>query len=120
MYPQGWSDVVGKVDYVLSPYNCEDNGAGDGSEAVSTFPCTPGEHGGCFPQPTCDCYKGNAALSAKYGLPSAWADRTGMAYEGTHYIQNRGTAGGTDKHGHVTSWSGRAGAEAIVDVYIEY
>eukprot|EP00658_Telonema_sp_P-2_P070584 TRINITY_DN60039_c0_g1_i2.p1 TRINITY_DN60039_c0_g1~~TRINITY_DN60039_c0_g1_i2.p1 ORF type:complete len:202 (-),score=30.55 TRINITY_DN60039_c0_g1_i2:241-846(-) len=110
----GWNKHQSPPDFVLSPYNCEDSGALNGSRPAATFPCTPGmDLQGCFPQATCDTYSLNAANSRLYGLPSVWADRTGTVYEGSHFIPNLGTAGVTDKLGNVVA-SSVPGVETIL------
>jgi hypothetical protein len=46
-------------------------------------------NGTSYPQPTCNCVKGNAANSLDAELPSVWANRAGSVYVGgddPHYI----------------------------------
>ena len=99
-----WLPKKGAVDFILSPYNCEDNGG-----LNTTFPCSPGEDPatskmeGCNPQPTCNVREGNAANSREAALPSLWANRNGFVYEGTHYITNLGSAGITASDGTVVA-----------------
>jgi predicted amidohydrolase len=89
----GWNQHNGTLDFVISPYNCEDGGTEGGQRPPYNFSCVPGEGmRGCYPQPYCDVYAENAYLSRKFGLPSVWADRTGSVYAGSHYIPNLGTA----------------------------
>ena len=78
-----WDSLRGKVDYVLSPYNCE----GDQSEH-------------------------NIRNAKRLAIPSAWADRTGTVYCGNDYMMNRGTAGIVDASGSVVAHS-QVGAEVI-------
>jgi len=66
-----WDVLSGRVDYVLSPYNCE----GDPS-----------------------IY--NTSNSKRLAIPSAWADRTGTVYAGDRYAMNPGTAGVVDANGN--------------------
>lgn len=85
-----WGSLKGKVDLVISLYNCE----GD-----------PSEH--------------NIDGSSKLGVPSAWADRTGTVYCGKgRYTSNPGTSGMVDADGKVLAKSG-IGAEEIVFGTIE-
>lgn len=84
MVEQNWAEVGPQVDFVLSPYNCQ----GD-----------PARH--------------NLQKSRKYGIPSAWADRTGTVWAGNHYQPNLGTAGVVDAKGQIIARSD-AGVEKIV------
>lgn len=85
-----WDALRGKVDFVLSPYNCQ----GDSSHH-------------------------NLANARRLGIPSAWADRTGTVYCGDgRYMMNAGTAGLVDAHGKTITHS-RAGTERIVVGEIE-
>jgi len=80
-----WDALRGKVDFVLSPYNCQ----GD-----------PSHH--------------NGANARRLAIPSAWDDRTGTVYcGGGGYMMNPGTAGLVDAHGKTIAHS-RAGTEKIV------
>jgi predicted amidohydrolase len=84
MLPVNWDGVAGRVDFVLSPYNCE----GDPSH-------------------------NNVREAKRLGIPSAWADRTGTVYAGGPWAPNPGTAGLVDRNGHVLARSD-PGVEAIV------
>jgi predicted amidohydrolase len=80
-----WDALRGKVDFVLSPYNCQ----GDSSHH-------------------------NVANARRLGIPSAWADRTGTVYCGDgRYMMNAGTAGLVDAKGKTIIHS-RPGTERIV------
>ncbi len=80
-----WDELRGKVDFVLSPYNCQ----GDPSH-------------------------NNGANARRLGIPSAWADRTGTVYCGDgRYAMNPGTAGLVGPNGNTIAHS-RAGTEKIV------
>jgi hypothetical protein len=57
-----WDTLRGKVDYVLSPYNCEGDPSGN-----------------------------NIRNAKRLAIPSAWADRTGTVYCGDGYMMNPGT-----------------------------
>jgi predicted amidohydrolase len=73
MMGENWDSLKGKVDFVISPYNCE----GD-----------PSRH--------------NISGSRNINVPSAWADRVGTVYCGTGcYTSNPGTAGMVNKDGKV-------------------
>ena len=84
MFPANWDALQGKVDFVLSPYNCQ----GD-----------PARH--------------NITNAKRLAIPSAWADRTGTVYCGDGYMTNPGTAGIVDASGKVIAHS-QVGAEVIV------
>ena len=85
MIAANWDEVAGKVDFVLSPYNCE----GDPSH-------------------------NNIREVKRLGIPSAWADRTGTVYAGPGgWAPNPGTAGMVDAAGNVIAKSA-PGVEAIV------
>lgn len=74
MVPETWKALASRVDFVLNPYNCEDE---------------PVEH--------------NMSGSRSIGVPSAWANRTGWVYCGqSELVLNPGTAGITDAQGNVT------------------
>ena len=84
-FAANWDALRGKVDFVLSPYNCQ----GDSSH-------------------------NNIANAKRLAIPSAWADRTGTVYCGDgRYMMNAGTAGLVDAHGKTITHS-RAGTERIV------
>ena len=99
MAPERWSEKKGLVDFIVSPYNCE--------ESNGTFVYPDVRIGGrTFPQRTCNTAAVNSPNSQVSALPSVWANRVGSAYVGgdvPHYIANRGTAGGTDKRGKVVA-----------------
>ena len=79
-----WDSLRGKVDYVLSPYNCEGDPSGQ-----------------------------NIGNAKRLAIPSAWADRTGTVYCGNNdYMMNPGTAGVVDASGRVVAHS-QAGVEVI-------
>jgi predicted amidohydrolase len=83
--PANWALVSPKVDFILSPYNCEHD---------------PGDE--------------NIALSKLHGVPSAWADRTGTVFAGGNkFAANLGSAGLVDAEGRVIARS-RPGIEEIV------
>ncbi len=84
MVDENWAEVGPQVDFVLSPYNCQ----GD-----------PSHH--------------NIEKSRKYGIPSAWADRTGTVWAGDRYMPNPGTAGVVDAQGGIIGRSD-PGVETIV------
>jgi predicted amidohydrolase len=84
MLEKNWKEVAGRVDFVLSPYNCEGDPAHN-----------------------------NITYGKKFGIPSAWADRTGTVWAGDHYTPNMGTAGLVDSKGDVIARSD-AGVEHIV------
>ncbi len=71
-FPANWDALRGKVDYILSPYNCE-----------------------------CDLSGLNVASAKRLAIPSAWANRTGTVFQGDHYMMNPGTAGIVDAKGKV-------------------
>ena len=81
---ENWDSVADRVDFVLSPYNCE----GD--------PC-----------------KWNIDHARRLSIPSAWADRTGTVLAGDSYKPNLGTAGIVDAQGNVVAKS-EPGVETIV------
>jgi predicted amidohydrolase len=84
-FATNWDSLRGKVDFVLSPYNCE----GDSS-------------------------RHNVSNAKRLGIPSAWADRTGTVYRGNGgYTVNRGTAGLVGANGKTIVHS-QAGIERIV------
>lgn len=91
MVPEGWAAWRGRVDLVLSPYNCEDD---------------PSRH--------------NVAGSRTIGVPSLWANRTGTTYRGPALppASNPGTSGAVDATGTILARS-RPGAEETVEVAIE-
>jgi len=78
-----WDSLVGKVDFVLSPYNCEHD---------------PGEN--------------NIAEARRTGIASAWADRTGTVFCGDGYTANLGSAGVVGGDGTVVARSA-AGVEMV-------
>ena len=82
-FSRNWEALRSQVDYVLSPYNSE----GDPSN-------------------------NNVANAKRFGIPSAWADRTGTVYCGDGYMMNPGTAGIVDACGKVVVRS-QVGAEVI-------
>ena len=84
MLEENWKEVADRVDFVLSPYNCE----GDPSH-------------------------NNIKYGKKFGIPSAWADRTGTVWAGDHYMPNLGTAGLVDSNGNIIARS-EPGVEDIV------
>ena len=79
-----WREVAPQVDFVLSPYNCQ----GDPSHY-------------------------NLDQAKRFGLPSAWADRTGTVYAGDKFKPNPGTAGLCDAQGNIIAIS-PPGVEQIV------
>lgn len=79
-----WAEAAPHADFVLSPYNCEDD---------------PSRH--------------NLAQSGRHGIPSAWANRTGTVFAGDRYLPNPGTAGLVDAGGRLVARS-EPGVEAIV------
>jgi predicted amidohydrolase len=84
-FAANWDALRGKVDFVLSPYNCQ----GDPSH-------------------------NNTANGRRLAIPSAWADRTGTVYCGKgNYAMNSGTAGLVDASGKTMAHS-KAGTEKIV------
>jgi predicted amidohydrolase len=83
MLAANWDALRGKVDYVLSPYNCEGDPSGN-----------------------------NIRNAKRLAIPSAWADRTGTVYRGDGYMMNPGTAGIVDASGKVIAHS-QVGAEVI-------
>jgi predicted amidohydrolase len=84
-FAANWDSLRGKVDFVLSPYNCQ----GDSS-------------------------RHNVTNAKRLAIPSAWADRTGTVYCGNGgYTTNRGTAGLVDASGKTIIHS-QAGVERIV------
>ena len=84
-FAANWEALRGKVDFVLSPYNCQ----GDPS------------------------YQ-NIGNAKRRAIPSAWADRTGTVYCGDgRYMMNPGTAGLVDADGKTIAQS-RSGTERIV------
>lgn len=85
MLAPNWDGIAGRVDFVLSPYNCQ----GDPSH-------------------------NNIREAQRLGLPSAWADRTGTVYLGKDgWRPNPGTAGLVDARGNVIMKSA-PGVETIV------
>ncbi|MEI6519957.1 MAG: carbon-nitrogen hydrolase family protein [bacterium] len=84
MLDVNWDEIAGRVSFVLSPYNCEDD---------------PSRH--------------NIYNAIRLGIPSAWANRTGTVYSSTGYRDNPGTAGITDKKGNMITIS-KPGVEEIV------
>ncbi|HUQ66676.1 MAG TPA: carbon-nitrogen hydrolase family protein [Flavitalea sp.] len=85
MIGKNWDLLKGKVDLVISPYNCEDD---------------PSRH--------------NIAGSKKINVPSVWADRVGTVYCGNdNYTSNPGTAGIVDQNGKVL-YKSRIGEEKII------
>lgn len=85
MIAANWDGIAGRVDFVLSPYNCQ----GDPSH-------------------------NNLREAARLGIPSAWADRTGTVYLGHDgWRPNPGTAGLVDARGELIAKS-NPGVEAIV------
>ncbi|MDR1419610.1 MAG: carbon-nitrogen hydrolase family protein [Treponema sp.] len=89
--PENWTALRGKVDFILSPYNCENDPVGRSKQ-----------------------------MAANTGVPSAWADRTGTVFQGDHYMPNMGSAGLMDKDGAVIKKSA-PGVEDIVigKIYID-
>lgn len=83
MLAANWDALRGKVDFVLSPYNCQGDPAGN-----------------------------NVTHAKRLAIPSAWADRTGTVYCGDGYMMNPGTAGIVDASGKVIAHS-QVGAEVI-------
>jgi len=75
-FSANWDALAGKVDFVLSPYNCEHDPADN-----------------------------NVAQSKRLGIPSAWADRTGTVFCGDGYTANKGSAGMVDAAGTVLAHS---------------
>ncbi|HOF87734.1 MAG TPA: carbon-nitrogen hydrolase family protein [Armatimonadota bacterium] len=84
MLAASWDAVAGRVDFALSPYNCQGDPA-----------------------------QNNVRAAQRLGLPSAWADRTGTVYAGDRWNPNPGTAGLVDGRGHVIAKSA-PGVETIV------
>jgi predicted amidohydrolase len=84
MVEENWAEVGPKVDFILSPYNCEDD---------------PSRH--------------NLEKSKRYRVPSAWANRTGTVWAGDRYLPNPGTAGIVDSEGRLVAKS-VPGVEEIV------
>jgi predicted amidohydrolase len=84
MLDANWDEIAGRVSFVLSPYNCEDD---------------PSRH--------------NIYNAIRLGIPSAWANRTGTVYSSTGYRNNPGTAGITDAKGNIIAIS-KPGVEEIV------
>ncbi len=81
-FAANWQALRGKVDFVLSPYNCQ----GDPS------------------------YQ-NIGNAKRRAIPSAWADRTGTVYCGDgRYMMNPGTAGLVGADGKTIAQS-RSGTE---------
>jgi predicted amidohydrolase len=91
MVPAGWAAWHGRVDLVLSPYNCEDD---------------PSRH--------------NVAGSRAIAVPSLWANRTGTTYCGPALPSagNPGTSGAVDAAGTILVRT-RPGAEETVEVGID-
>lgn len=90
-FPELWAGLAGKVDFALTPYNCEQD-----------------------PLP-------NAVLQkyrTESRIPSAWADRVGMTWAGDRYKSNLGSAGLVDADGHVIA-SSTPGVEDIVIASLE-
>lgn len=85
MIDANWDEIAGKTDFVLSPYNCEDD---------------PSRH--------------NIYNAIRLGIPSAWANRTGTVFCGKDYRPNPGTAGSVDAGGNLTVIS-KPGVEEIVN-----
>ena len=84
-FDANWDRLSGRVDFVLSPYNCE---------------CDPSGH--------------NVRCSQRTGIPSAFADRTGTVYAGgDNWKPNPGTAGLVDEKGTLLVCS-PPGVEQIV------
>lgn len=85
MIEENWDSLQGKVDFVVSPYNCE----GD-----------PAQH--------------NIKGSRKINVPSIWADRVGTVYCGQGcYTSNPGTAGMVNEVGTVL-FKSPVGIEKVV------
>ena len=85
MLAANWDEVAGRADFVLSPYNCQGDPAGN-----------------------------NVTNAKRLGLPSAWADRTGTVYAGpAGWLPNPGTAGLVAADGRMLAKSD-PGVEAIV------
>jgi hypothetical protein len=84
MLPANWDTLAGRVDVVLSPYNCQGDPAHN-----------------------------NVREARRLGIPSAWADRTGTVYAGGPFAPNPGTAGLVDAFGTVLACSA-PGVEMIV------
>ena len=76
MVPANLDALRGKVDYVLSPYNSEQ-----------------------------DLSDVNIGIARRLGIPSAWVDRTGTVYCGGDYMTNLGTAGMVDASGRIITRS---------------
>jgi len=89
MLDENWKEVAGRVDFVLSPYNCE----GDPSH-------------------------NNIKYGKLYAVPSAWADRTGTVYAGDHYAANMGSAGLVDSNGNIIARSAPGVEEIVVESLI--
>jgi predicted amidohydrolase len=83
---ENWQGVAPKVDFIISPYNCEQN---------------PTEY--------------NISKSKQYGVPSFWADRTGTVFAGGNkYVPNMGTAGIVDSKGNVIAQTSPGIEEIII------
>jgi len=81
---ENWREVAPRVDFVLSPYNCQ---------------AEPSHY--------------NVDQATRFHLPSAWADRTGTVYAGNKFRPNPGTAGLVDAEGHIIGIS-MPGVEDII------
>jgi predicted amidohydrolase len=90
-FPELWADLGGKVDFALTPYNCEQD-------------------------PLPDAVLKSFRTAAR--VPSAWADRVGMTWAGDGYKPNLGTAGLVDADGRVVA-SSSPGVEDIVVASLE-
>jgi predicted amidohydrolase len=85
IFQQCWAEVAGRVDFILSPYNCER-----------------------------DACKHNIKNSKQFNVPSIWCNRTGTVFAGEKkYIPNMGTSGIVDAQGKVLAKS-EPGVEKIV------
>ncbi len=84
MVDTNWDEIAGRANFVLSPYNCEDD---------------PARH--------------NIRNATRLKIPSAWANRTGTVYCGDGYRNNPGTAGMVDADGSAVAMS-LPGIEKIV------
>ena len=79
-----WAEAVPQVDFILCSWNCDND---------------PAHH--------------PIQKSRRLGVPTAWADRTGLVYSRDDYLPNLGSAGLVDATGHVIARSA-PGVEQIV------